>query len=192
VCRKNTRSSKAVPAIPYTCGRHPPNRPTDSVGVATRRDSTNCIMTMDSLSTFVPEVRHIRPLCMIRVQGRVRTGSRITHVTQRTGTKALEVSLGLRVHILKWKDISVGVWQGVAMDSLKFHPAHHGLPFTALRADHPLIDLTAISEVAHRTGGLWLISTRLDTPCRTPMSKWKEISKTRVANSNLGACKLGS
>jgi hypothetical protein len=39
----------------------------------------------------------------------------------------------------------IGVWHGVAMDSLKYR---HALPFYSLRADHPWIGLTAISGVA--------------------------------------------
>jgi hypothetical protein len=29
------------------------------------------------------------------------------------------------------------IWQGMAMDSLKFHPARHALPLYTLQADHP-------------------------------------------------------
>jgi hypothetical protein len=47
----------------------------------------------------------------------------------------------------------MGVWQGVAMDSLKFHYAHHALPFYALWA-----------------GALRSTTTPLDTPRRTPMN----------------------
>jgi hypothetical protein len=52
----------------------------------------------------------------------------------------------------------MGVWQGVALDSLKFH---RGPPCpTPLRpAGGPPLKV-----------GLWLSSTRLDTPCHTPMT----------------------
>jgi hypothetical protein len=64
----------------------------------------------------------------------------------------------------------MGVWQGVAMDSLGFCLDRHAQPFHALRAGHPLNGLTAITGVARPAyRGLRPSSTLLDTPRCTPM-----------------------
>jgi hypothetical protein len=58
----------------------------------------------------------------------------------------------------------MGVWQEVAMDSLKFHP---GL----LRpAGGPFQEWSA-----HRVGGLQQSSIHSDTPCYTPMSGGRSV-----------------
>jgi hypothetical protein len=58
----------------------------------------------------------------------------------------------------------MGVWQAVAMDSLKFHS---GLPCPTLQ--HPAcgspLKRPFKGWTTHRAGGLWPSSTPLDTPC---------------------------
>jgi hypothetical protein len=65
---------------------------------------------------------------------------------------------------IDYKSIDMGVWHGVAMDSLKFHPS---LPCpTLLRpAGGP-----PLKWQARRAGGLQPSSTPLGTPRRTPMN----------------------
>jgi hypothetical protein len=62
----------------------------------------------------------------------------------------------------------MGLWQGVAMDSLKFHP---GLPCPTLlrpRAGHPWNSLTAVYGVARPQGGLpAAVFFPFGHPCRT-------------------------
>jgi hypothetical protein len=58
--------------------------------------------------------------------------------------------------------LSLAVWQGVAMDSLKFH---RGPPCPTLRR------LTAVSEVAHPQDGQ--SSTPFVTPRHTPKTRSK-------------------
>jgi hypothetical protein len=64
------------------------------------------------------------------------------------------------------------IWQGIFMDSLKFHPGLSSL--TLLRPVGRPARKTALWPFlgwpAHRTGGLRPSSTPLDTPCRTSLS----------------------
>jgi hypothetical protein len=57
----------------------------------------------------------------------------------------------------------MGAWQGVAMDSLKFHP---GPPCANLLRPE---DVPPLKRSAHTAGSLWPFFTLLDTPRRTPM-----------------------
>jgi hypothetical protein len=59
----------------------------------------------------------------------------------------------------------MGVWQGVAMDSLKFIPARHARPSTSCGWATPDTALRPIHEWdAHRAGSIWPLWTPLDTP----------------------------
>jgi hypothetical protein len=72
-------------------------------------------------------------------------------------------------------ELNMGVWQGVAMDSLKFTWARLALPIYTLRVGHPINGLTAVSGVACSQGGLRASSTPLDTTRRTPMKLTKPL-----------------
>jgi hypothetical protein len=70
----------------------------------------------------------------------------------------------------------MGVWQGVAMDSLKFHP---GLPcptFLRPAGRRPL------KRPAHRACGLRPSSTPLDTPRRTPLPTFHDTAFDDIQN----------
>jgi hypothetical protein len=64
-------------------------------------------------------------------------------------------------------DVFNGVWQGVAMNSLKFHPALHALPFTPCERTTPETALFPLWPFqgcpACRVGGLWPSSTPVDS-----------------------------
>jgi hypothetical protein len=71
------------------------------------------------------------------------------------------------------------VWQGVTMDSLKYHPARHAMPTchttqpampdTSKPCEQVTPEKTFQGWPAHRVGSLQLSSIPLDTPRRTPM-----------------------
>jgi hypothetical protein len=56
----------------------------------------------------------------------------------------------------EWNQIRMGVWRGVAMDSLEFHPGTLALPFYELRAGHPWNGLVAVARFqCRRVLPLW-------------------------------------
>jgi hypothetical protein len=69
------------------------------------------------------------------------------------------------------RENSMGAWREEALDSLKFHPARHALPFYALRA-------------GHRAGGLRPYLTPLDIPSRTPLENTRNSAAFRISGWN--------
>jgi hypothetical protein len=77
----------------------------------------------------------------------------------------------------------IGIWQGVVMDSLKFHLSPSCPTPLCPAGSHPCNNLTAVLGVAAcRACGLWPSSTTLDTPHHTPLSN---ISSCRFHSSLL-------
>jgi hypothetical protein len=69
--------------------------------------------------------------------------------------------------------LSMGVWQGVAMDSLKFHPVPPYPTLYPLQAGHDSDGLTAVSGVARPQGGrLAAISYPIGHPTPYAYGPW--------------------
>jgi hypothetical protein len=84
----------------------------------------------------------------------------------------LHSSLKVKHQDINQVEGNISVWQGVAMDSLKFHPGPACLTF--LRpAGGPQ------GWSTHRVGSLWPSFTPLYTPRRTPMAEGKRKSQKR-------------
>jgi hypothetical protein len=79
-------------------------------------------------------------------------------------------------------EANIAVWQGVAMDSLKFRPGPPCPSTPCGRATPDISGLPLIFEVwpAYRAGNLWLSSTLLDTPRRTYIRLWMEADGRKV------------
>jgi hypothetical protein len=70
---------------------------------------------------------------------------------------------------------NMGVWQGVAIESLSMARAHHALPFYTLQAGHPVTASWPFQGwPAQKAGALRPSSTHLDTPRRTPLVLHRE------------------
>jgi hypothetical protein len=69
-----------------------------------------------------------------------------------------------------WIPLAMGVWEGVAMDSLEYHLAMHDPSTPCERATLETVLRPFLGWATRRAGGLQPSSSLLDTLCHTPMA----------------------